>query len=58
MQGRTGWSDNTILTEIICDNHEVFVNEKRQRMEGQEGPTKIYETRSTKKKENVEASRA
>ena len=62
VQGRTGWSDpvddNTILAEVMCDNHEVFVDEKRKRMEGQEGPSKRYETRSTKKKENVEASRA
>ena len=34
--------ENTLLAEVLCDNHEVFVDE----------------TRSTKKKEDVEGTRA
>ena len=62
VQNITGWSDpvddNTHLTEVLCDNHEVFVDEKRKRMEEQGGPSKKHETRSTKKKEDAEGSRA
>ena len=62
VQSITGWSDlvddNTLLAEVLCDNHEVFVDEKRKRMEEQGGPSKKHEKRSTKKKEDAEASRA
>jgi hypothetical protein len=41
VQSITGWSDpvddNTILAEVMCDNHEVFVEEKRKRIE-EHGP--------------------
>ena len=34
VQSITGWSDpvddNTILAEVMCDNHEVFIEEKRK----------------------------
>ena len=37
VQNITGWSDpvddNTLLAEVLCDNHEVFMDEKRKRME-------------------------
>ena len=43
-QSITKWSDpvddNTIHTEVMCDNHEVLVDEKRKRMEGQDNPSK------------------
>ena len=58
----TRWSDpvddNTLLVEVLCDNHEVFVDEKRKTIEEQGGSSKKHETRSTKKKEDAEASRA
>ena len=60
VQSITRWldtvDDNTLLTEVMCDNHEVFVEEKRKRIEEQ-GPSKRHETRNVKKKENVETSR-
>ena len=60
VQSITGWSDpvddNTILAEVMCDNHEVFVEEKRKRIEEQ-GPSKRHETRNAKKKEDAETSR-
>mgnify|MGYP007007547964 CR=1 FL=1 len=44
VQSITGWSDpvddNIILTEVMCDNHEVFVDEKRKRKKGQDSPSK------------------
>ena len=62
MQSITEWSDpvddNTILMEVLCNNHEVFVDEKRKTMEEQGGPSERHETRSAKKKEYVEASQA
>ena len=51
----TGWEDsidnNTISPEVICKTHEVFVDEKRKRMDLDEGPSKKHDTRSFKKKE-------
>ena len=47
--------DNTLLAEVMCDNHEVFVEEKRKRIKEQ-GPSKRHETRNTKKKEDAETS--
>ena len=41
--------DNTILAEVMCDNHEVFVEEKRKRIEEQ-GPLKRHETRTRKRR--------
>ena len=53
----TGWADpvdnNTISAEVICETHEVFVDEKRKRADLEEGPSKKHDTRSTKKKEEV-----
>ena len=48
--------NNTLLAEVMCDNHEVFVEEKRKRIEEQ-GPSKRHETRNAKKKEDAETSR-
>ena len=60
VQNITGWSDpvddNTLLVEVLCGNHEVFVDEKSKRMEEQGGPSKKHETRSTRKKEDAKAS--
>ena len=43
----TGWvdlvDDNTISAKVICENHEVFVDEKRKRTDLEEGPSKKHE---------------
>ena len=48
-----GSSFNTISAEVICETHEVFVDEKRKRTDLNEGPSKKHDTRSFKKKEEM-----
>ena len=48
-----GSSFNTISAEVICETHEVFVDEKRKRTDLDEGPSKKHDTRSFKKKEEM-----
>ena len=42
----------------MCDNHKVLVDEKRKRMEEQDGPSKRHETIRAEKKEDAKASQA
>ena len=42
--------DNIILVEVMCDNHEVFEDEKRKRMEGQDNPSKDMKQGARKRK--------
>jgi hypothetical protein len=49
----TGWSDpvhdNTSFAEVVCDNYDALVEEKRKRTGEEDGTSKCPNTRNTRK---------
>ena len=49
----TGWSDpvdhKTSFAEVVCDNYEALVEEKRKRTDENDGTTKRHNTRNAGK---------
>ena len=54
----TVWSDpvdnNTSFTEVVCDNYEALVNEKRKRTGDEDGTSKRHNTRNAGKEGQAE----
>ena len=57
VQHLSGWTDpvdnNTVSVEVICETHEVFVDEKLKRTDVHEGPSKKHDTRNTEKEDMI-----
>jgi hypothetical protein len=54
----TGWADPvnniTSFAEVVCDNYEALVDEKRKRIGDEEGVSKQPNTRNGKREEQVQ----
>ena len=57
VQRVSGWSapvnNNTRFAEVVCDNYEALVEEKRKRTGEEDGTSKRHNTSNTRKVSNT-----